>query len=92
MGYSPQIQSTSGYSYFGEGLESGQCGIIIDAVKKSHNGKMECFMGLVTGHEINGSIPIMLTSKILMNFIFSDNILIKITIFFQWHQWHLKLI
>lgn len=51
----------SGYSYAGQGLETGQCGITIESVKRSHNGKMQCFLATTQGLEINGTIPINLS-------------------------------
>lgn len=34
------------YSYYGEGLDKGQCGVTINSVEDKYNGIVRCFLGL----------------------------------------------
>lgn len=34
-----------GFTYFGEGLDKGQCGVTIERVTKSMHGRVRCSMG-----------------------------------------------
>nr|XP_022905960.1 fasciclin-3 isoform X1 [Onthophagus taurus] len=43
-----KLQSRKGVSYYGNGLDSGQCGFIINRVTEENNGKITCFLGIET--------------------------------------------
>lgn len=34
------------FSYYGEGLDKGQCGVTINSVEDKYNGVVRCFLGL----------------------------------------------
>lgn len=34
------------FSYYGEGLDKGQCGVTINSVEDKYNGIVRCFLGL----------------------------------------------
>ncbi|CAO1305735.1 unnamed protein product [Diamesa hyperborea] len=56
---SPENPRNDGYHYFGAGLQSGQCGVQIDNIRKENHGEMKCF--LVAGdQEVVGSIDIVI--------------------------------
>ncbi|CAD7079919.1 unnamed protein product [Hermetia illucens] len=48
---------TPGYSYFGQGLAAGQCGVTIDRVIPQNHGQAKCFLG-IEGDEIEGQIEL----------------------------------
>lgn len=46
MNLNPNVQVVGGFSYFGEGLDKGQCGVTIGSVQEKYNGVVKCFLGL----------------------------------------------
>lgn len=53
---------TPGYSYFGQGLAAGQCGVTIDRVIPQNHGQAKCFLG-IEGDEIEGQIELTVACK-----------------------------
>uniref|UniRef100_A0A1L8E3S7 Putative cell adhesion molecule 4 n=2 Tax=Nyssomyia neivai TaxID=330878 RepID=A0A1L8E3S7_9DIPT len=53
LNLNPTWQQRPGFPYFGEGLQSGQCGVTIEQVKTTNHGPVRCFLG-VEGDEISG--------------------------------------
>ena len=60
---SPENPRNDGYHYFGAGLQSGQCGVQIDNIRKENHGEMKCFL-VVGDQEVVGSIDIVIACKI----------------------------
>ncbi|CAO1366583.1 unnamed protein product [Diamesa serratosioi] len=56
---SPENPRNDGYHYFGAGLQSGQCGVQIDNVRKENHGDMKCFL-VVGDQEVVGTIEIII--------------------------------
>ncbi|KAK9720863.1 CD80-like C2-set immunoglobulin domain [Popillia japonica] len=48
MNLNNMLPPAKGVSYTGAGLESGQCGFTIERVTSENNGKINCYLGLVT--------------------------------------------
>jgi hypothetical protein len=59
--------SKPGFSYYGDGLASGQCGIKIDRVPASANGQIKCHLGL-RGPEISKEISLIVAGKVKIIF------------------------
>ncbi|CAH1114069.1 unnamed protein product, partial [Psylliodes chrysocephalus] len=41
-----QLPGTDEFSYFGSGLEAGQCGVTIHRAEEKHNGDIKCTLGI----------------------------------------------
>uniref|UniRef100_A0A6B2EA49 Putative cell adhesion molecule 3 n=1 Tax=Phlebotomus kandelakii TaxID=1109342 RepID=A0A6B2EA49_9DIPT len=54
LNLSPSFKQPAGFSYNGEGLQAGQCGVTIERVKTTNHGPVRCFLG-VEGDEISGT-------------------------------------
>lgn len=52
----------SDYKYFGRGLNEGECGISIQKVQASNNGKVECALGLAED-EVSGEVDLTVACK-----------------------------
>ncbi|KAF2894388.1 hypothetical protein ILUMI_11783 [Ignelater luminosus] len=48
LNLNPNAAPFEGISYYGSGLQAGQCGITIDHVKDSHSGQIKCALGIQT--------------------------------------------
>lgn len=59
---SPDLSRNDGYHYFGAGLQSGQCGVQIDNIRKENHGEMKCFL-VVGDQEVTGTIDIVIACK-----------------------------
>lgn len=60
----PNQNANDGIEYYGEGLQTGQCGVYIHHVKEEYNGTFKC--GIITNgnrQEINNSLDIIVASK-----------------------------
>lgn len=62
LNLSPLWSKTPGFSYYGTGLENGQCGVTIDRVSASHNGKVKCSLGF-EGEEYEGNIDLVVALR-----------------------------
>ncbi|XP_055917848.1 fasciclin-3 isoform X3 [Eupeodes corollae] len=62
LNLSPLWSKTPGFSYFGSGLDNGQCGVTIDRVSASHNGKVKCSLGF-EGEEYEGNIELVVALR-----------------------------
>jgi len=57
-------KSTSGFSYFGGGLEKGECGVTITSVKEKNNGNVTCSVTSVVGiKEVEAQITLIVAKK-----------------------------
>ncbi|XP_055716717.1 fasciclin-3 isoform X6 [Phlebotomus papatasi] len=54
LNLAPNWKQPPGFTYNGEGLQAGQCGVTIERVKPSNHGPVRCFLG-VEGDEIRGT-------------------------------------
>lgn len=63
LNLSPEWTQNEGFPYFGDGLKFGDCGVIIEKVKASNNGKVICSMGL-QGKEVSGTIDLVVACKL----------------------------
>lgn len=50
------------YKYFGRGLNEGECGVSIEHVKPTNNGKVKCLLGLAED-EVSGEIELTVACK-----------------------------
>lgn len=51
-------------SYYGEGLEAGQCGVTINRVDEKHNGVVKCNLGVENEvSESSGTMDLIVASK-----------------------------
>ncbi|XP_055838256.1 fasciclin-3 isoform X2 [Episyrphus balteatus] len=62
LNLSPLWSKTPGFSYYGTGLDNGQCGVTIDRVSASHNGKVKCSLGF-EGEEYEGNIDLVVALR-----------------------------
>jgi hypothetical protein len=58
-----QTPQQPGYSYIGDGLEKGLCGVNINSVKDSDNGTWMCTLISTTGTFYRGSVSLGILSK-----------------------------
>lgn len=70
--------SKPGFDYYGEGLDRGQCGVIIRNVKSINHGVVTCQLA-VAGEEYVGTVPLIVARKLFEIIIFK-NILIILNI------------
>lgn len=59
---SPDWNKTPGFTYFGKGLQNGECGVNIQRVKASNNGQVKCNLG-VEGEELSSTIELVVACK-----------------------------
>ncbi|XP_073825271.1 fasciclin 3 isoform X2 [Musca autumnalis] len=59
---SPEWNKTPGFTYFGRGLQSGECGVNIARVKAINNGQVKCNLG-VEGEEFSGTIDLVVALR-----------------------------
>lgn len=52
-----------GYTYLGDGLEKGECGVVIQNVKDTDNGNWKCTLITNTGQLYRGVVEIGILSK-----------------------------
>ncbi|KAH8419379.1 hypothetical protein KR222_010031, partial [Zaprionus bogoriensis] len=62
LNLSPVWSKTPGFTYFGAGLNAGQCGVTIERVKASNNGQVKCSLG-VEGEELSGTIDLVVALR-----------------------------
>lgn len=55
---SDKWDNVQGYSYYGSGVNNGQCGVTIKQVKASNHGLIKCFLGTTEGNELKDEIPL----------------------------------
>lgn len=60
---SEKYDKGDGFSYNGEGLQSGQCGVTIHNVKASQNGRVTCYLGLESD-EVTGNVKLTVARKL----------------------------
>ncbi|XP_075152841.1 fasciclin 3 isoform X3 [Haematobia irritans] len=59
---SPDWNKTPGFTYFGKGLQNGECGVNIQRVKAINNGQVKCNLG-VQGEELSGTIDLVVALR-----------------------------
>ncbi|XP_065358765.1 fasciclin-3 isoform X2 [Calliphora vicina] len=59
---SPDWNKTPGFTYFGKGLQAGECGVSIQRVKAVNNGQVKCNLG-VEGEELSGTIDLVVALR-----------------------------
>lgn len=59
---SPDNNRIPGFTYFGEGLEKGQCGVSIQSVRNNHHGTVKCYLA-ADGEELEGQIGLTVACK-----------------------------
>ncbi|XP_037805866.1 fasciclin-3 isoform X2 [Lucilia sericata] len=59
---SPDWNKTPGFTYFGKGLQAGECGVSIQRVKALNNGQVKCNLG-VEGEELSGTIDLVVALR-----------------------------
>ncbi|XP_059222079.1 fasciclin-3 isoform X3 [Stomoxys calcitrans] len=59
---SPDWNKTPGFTYFGKGLQNGECGVNIQRVKAINNGQVKCNLG-VEGEELSGTIDLVVALR-----------------------------
>ncbi|XP_023309628.2 fasciclin-3 isoform X1 [Lucilia cuprina] len=59
---SPEWNKTPGFTYFGKGLQAGECGVSIQRVKALNNGQVKCNLG-VEGEELSGTIDLVVALR-----------------------------
>ncbi|XP_064546400.1 fasciclin-3 isoform X3 [Drosophila montana] len=62
LNLSPVWSKTPGFTYYGAGLNAGQCGVSIERVKASNNGQVKCSLG-VEGEELSGTIDLVVALR-----------------------------
>ncbi|XP_023031354.1 fasciclin-3 isoform X1 [Drosophila willistoni] len=62
LNLSPEWSKTPGFTYYGAGLNAGQCGVSIERVKASNNGQVKCSLG-VEGEELSGTIDLVVALR-----------------------------
>ncbi|XP_030239602.1 fasciclin-3 isoform X4 [Drosophila navojoa] len=62
LNLSPNWSKTPGFTYYGSGLNAGQCGVSIERVKASNNGQVKCSLG-VEGEELSGTIDLVVALR-----------------------------
>ncbi|XP_030080239.1 fasciclin-3 isoform X2 [Drosophila hydei] len=62
LNLSPVWSKTPGFTYYGSGLNAGQCGVTIERVKASNNGQVKCSLG-VEGEELSGTIDLVVALR-----------------------------
>ncbi|XP_022232512.2 fasciclin-3 isoform X2 [Drosophila obscura] len=62
LNLSPEWSKTPGFTYYGAGLQAGQCGVTIERVKASNNGQVKCSLG-VEGEELSGTIDLVVALR-----------------------------
>ncbi|XP_034101643.1 fasciclin-3 isoform X3 [Drosophila albomicans] len=62
LNLSPVWSKTPGFTYYGAGLNAGQCGVSIEHVKASNNGQVKCSLG-VEGEELSGTIDLVVALR-----------------------------
>ncbi|XP_034475039.1 fasciclin-3 isoform X4 [Drosophila innubila] len=62
LNLSPTWSKTPGFTYYGAGLNAGQCGVSIERVKASNNGQVKCSLG-VEGEELSGTIDLVVAMR-----------------------------
>ncbi|XP_017094479.2 fasciclin-3 isoform X2 [Drosophila bipectinata] len=62
LNLSPEWSKTPGFTYFGSGLNAGQCGVSIERVKGINNGQVKCSLG-VEGEELSGTIDLVVALR-----------------------------
>ncbi|XP_033150090.1 fasciclin-3 isoform X3 [Drosophila busckii] len=62
LNLSPVWSKTPGFTYYGAGLNAGQCGVSIERVKASNNGQVKCSLG-VEGEELTGTIDLVVALR-----------------------------
>lgn len=63
LNLSPDWDKTPGFTYFGEGLTKGQCGVTIQSVRNAHHGTIKCYLG-ADGEELEGIIGLTVACKL----------------------------
>lgn len=50
------------FTYYGEGLEHGYCGVSVPHIKASNNGPVKCILGLAE-NDVEGQIDLVVACK-----------------------------
>lgn len=70
------------YSYYGNGLESGDCGVHLYRVDLKNNGKVRCTLGFKENDsEGSATIDLVVGSKVLIIFFKEQNLIFYFDIF-----------
>lgn len=63
----PEFPEKPGFAYYGEGLDQGQCGVIIKQVKNINHGVVTCQLASL-GEEYVGTVPLTVARKFVLLF------------------------
>lgn len=74
--------NSDSYSYYGSGLESGDCGVHLYRVDLKNNGKVRCILGFKeNASEGSGTIDLVVGSKDLIIFLKERNLTFILILF-----------